>query len=61
MQSLLRLTIYIKRYAWTFWLSVFGMLIARVIEGSIPMFVQQGIDAIATGQALSARRAEAPR
>lgn len=58
MQSLLRLTIYIKRYAWTFWLSVFGMLIARVIEGSIPMFVQQGIDAIATGQALSANSAQ---
>ena len=53
MQSLLRLTVYIKRYAWTFWFSVLGMLIARVIEGSIPMFVQQGIDSIANGQSLA--------
>ena len=53
MQSLLRLTVYIKRYAWTFWFSVLGMLVARIIEGSIPMFVQQGIDAIANGQSLT--------
>ena len=53
MKSLMRLTIYIKRYAWSFWLSVLGMLVARVIEGSIPMFVQQGIDAIANGQGTS--------
>jgi ATP-binding cassette subfamily B protein len=53
MQSLLRLTLYIKRYAWTFWFSVLGMLVARIIEGSIPMFVQQGIDTIANGQSLT--------
>ena len=51
MTSLVRLIVYIKQYAWTFWLSVVGMLIARLIEGSIPMFVQKGIDAIASGQA----------
>ena len=51
MTSLVRLIVYIKQYAWTFWLSVAGMLIARLIEGSIPMFVQKGIDAIASGQA----------
>ena len=51
MKSLVRLVVYIQQYAWTFWLSVAGMLIARLIEGSIPMFVQKGIDAIASGQA----------
>ena len=51
MTSLVRLIVYIQQYAWTFWLSVAGMLIARLIEGSIPMFVQKGIDAIASGQA----------
>ena len=51
MKSLVRLIVYIQQYAWTFWLSVAGMLIARLIEGSIPMFVQKGIDAIASGQA----------
>ena len=53
MKSLVRLIVYIQQYAWTFWLSVAGMLIARLIEGSIPMFVQKGIDAIASGQALA--------
>ena len=53
MKSLVRLIVYIQQYAWTFWLSVTGMLIARLIEGSIPMFVQKGIDAIAAGQSLA--------
>jgi ATP-binding cassette subfamily B protein len=49
MRSLLRLTIYLKRYAWTFGLSVAGILVARLVEGMIPMYVKRGIDAIAEG------------
>jgi ATP-binding cassette subfamily B protein len=51
MQSLLRLTIYLKRYAWSFGLAVAGMVVARVFEGTIPLFVKMGIDRIAEGQA----------
>jgi len=50
MQSLLRLTIYLKRYAWSFGLAVLGMIIARFFEGLIPLFVKMGIDRIAEGQ-----------
>ncbi|MEM8769492.1 MAG: ABC transporter transmembrane domain-containing protein, partial [Pseudomonadota bacterium] len=51
MQSLLRLTIYLKRYRVSFGLAVLGMVIARGFEGMIPLFVKTGIDRIATGQA----------
>lgn len=50
MRSLLRLTVYIQRYAWPFGLSIAGIVIARVVEGMIPLFVKQGIDAIADGR-----------
>ncbi|MDA1075161.1 MAG: ABC transporter ATP-binding protein [Proteobacteria bacterium] len=50
MGSLLRLSIYLKRYAWSFWLAVAGMLISRIFEGFIPLFVKNGIDNIAAGQ-----------
>ncbi len=51
MQSLLRLTTYLKRYAWSFGLAVAGMILARTFEGMIPLFVKTGIDRIAEGQA----------
>jgi len=51
MQSLLRLTTYLKRYAWSFGLAVLGMILARVFEGMIPLFVKMGVDQIAEGQA----------
>jgi len=51
MRSLLRLTVYIRRYAWTFGLSIAGILLARIVEGMIPIFVKQGIDAISSGRA----------
>ncbi len=50
MQSLLRLTIYLKRYRVSFGLAVLGMIIARGFEGMIPLFVKTGIDRIAAGQ-----------
>ncbi len=51
MRSLLRLTIYLKRYRFSFGLAVIGMIIARGFEGLIPLFVKTGIDRIAAGQA----------
>ena len=51
MQSLLRLTTYLKHYAWPFGLAVLGMILARVFEGMIPLFVKAGVDRIAEGQA----------
>ena len=51
MQSLLRLTVYLKRYRYSFGLAVLGMIIARGFEGLIPLFVKTGIDRIAVGQA----------
>jgi ATP-binding cassette subfamily B protein len=51
MSSLLRLTIYLKRYAFSFGMAVLGMIVARIFEGTIPLFVKMGIDRIAEGQA----------
>ncbi len=51
MRSLLRLTIYLKRYRLSFGLAVVGMIIARTFEGMIPLFVKTGIDRIAEGRA----------
>ncbi len=51
MRSLLRLTIYLKRHAWSFGLAVLGMMVARTLEGLIPLFVKAGIDRIVAGQA----------
>jgi ATP-binding cassette subfamily B protein len=51
MQSLWRLTVYLKRYRYSFGLAVLGMIIARGFEGLIPLFVKTGIDRIAAGQA----------
>ncbi|MDP6377828.1 MAG: hypothetical protein QF921_10290 [Pseudomonadales bacterium] len=50
MASLLRLTVYLKRYAWSFWLAVAGMLLSRVFEGMILLFAKSGIDSIAQHQ-----------
>ncbi|MEJ2088137.1 MAG: ABC transporter transmembrane domain-containing protein, partial [Gammaproteobacteria bacterium] len=50
MQSLLRLTIYLKRRAWAFGLAVAGMIVARCFEGAIPLFVKMGVDGIAEGK-----------
>lgn len=51
MRSLLRLSIYLKRYRVSFGLAVLGMIIARGFEGMIPLFVKTGIDRIAAGEA----------
>ncbi len=51
MQSLWRLTVYLKRYRYSFGLAVLGMIVARGFEGLIPLFVKTGIDRIAAGQA----------
>ncbi len=51
MRSLLRLTFYLKRYAWSFGFAVVGMIAARGLEGTIPLFVKLGIDRVAAGQA----------
>jgi ATP-binding cassette subfamily B protein len=50
MGSLLRLSIYLKRYRWSFGLAVLGMLASRTFEGTIPLFVKTGIDNIASAQ-----------
>ena len=51
MRSLLRLTTYLRQYAWSFWLAMAGMVLSRVFEGVIPLYVKMGIDGIAGGQA----------
>lgn len=50
MKVLLRLYPYIQRSAWAFWAGMAGMLVARLFENMIPMFVKIGIDSISLGQ-----------
>lgn len=49
-KSLLRLLPYIQKHALRFWAGMAGLLIARVFEAMIPLFVKQGIDEIAAGR-----------
>jgi len=50
MKVLLRLYPYIQRSAVPFWSGMVGLLIARVFESMIPMFVKIGIDNISMGR-----------
>jgi ATP-binding cassette subfamily B protein len=50
MKALLRLWPYFQQYAWAFWSGISGLLIARIFEAMIPLYVKEGIDAIADGQ-----------
>ena len=61
MRSLLRLTTYLRQYAWSFWLAIAGMVLSRVFEGVIPLYLKMGIDSISSGQsAIAAGTLEVP-
>lgn len=49
-KSLLRLLPYIQKHALRFWSGIAGLLIARVFENMIPLFVKHGVDEIAAGR-----------
>lgn len=51
MNVLLRLMPYFQQHAWAFWTGISGLLVARIFEAMIPLYVKEGIDAIAAGQA----------
>lgn len=51
MKVLLRLMPYFQQHAWAFWTGITGLLVARIFEAMIPLYVKEGIDAIAAGQA----------
>lgn len=50
-KSLARLLPFVRKYSVQFWSGMTGLLIARVFEAMIPLFVKQGVDRIADGQA----------
>jgi len=50
MKVLLRLLPYFQQHAWAFWSGILGLLVARIFEALIPLYVKEGIDAIAAGQ-----------
>lgn len=50
MIHLKRLLPYINRYKVPFWGGMIGLLIARVFEAIIPLFLRDGIDSIAAGE-----------
>lgn len=50
MKSVLRLLPYLSRYKLPFWLGNGGLLLARLFEALIPLFLKQGIDSIAEGR-----------
>ncbi len=50
MKSLRRLLPYLSRYGLPFWLGNGGLLLARVFEAFIPLFLLQGIDSVAAGR-----------
>jgi ATP-binding cassette subfamily B protein len=56
MKVLLRLMPYFQQHAWAFWAGMSGLLVARIFEAMIPLYVKEGIDAIAAGQAEIAAR-----
>jgi ATP-binding cassette subfamily B multidrug efflux pump len=51
MGSLSRLLPYLTRYRVPFWSGIGGLLLARVFEAAIPLFLRNGIDTIAGGSA----------
>lgn len=46
MKVLLRLLPYIRAHAWAFWSGMTGLLVARIFEAMIPMYIKMGIDNI---------------
>lgn len=50
MKVLLRLLPYLKAHVWAFTFGMIGLLVARVFEALIPLYVKQGIDQITAGQ-----------
>lgn len=51
MGSLRRLLPFLAQHTWPFWLGIGGLLLARVFEALIPLFLKHGIDRIAAGNA----------
>jgi ATP-binding cassette subfamily B protein len=52
MKVLLRLVPYIKAHVWAFSFGMIGLLVARIFEAMIPMYVKMGIDSIAESKVL---------
>ncbi len=50
MKVLLRLLPYLKAHIWAFSFGMLGLLVARIFEALIPLYVKQGIDLITAGQ-----------
>jgi len=50
MRVLLRLMPYFREHAWAFAIGIVGLLVARVFEALIPLYVKQGVDSIASGR-----------
>jgi ATP-binding cassette subfamily B multidrug efflux pump len=50
MKVLLRLYPYIQRSALPFWTGMVGMVVARIFESMIPLYVKMGVDNISTGR-----------
>jgi ATP-binding cassette subfamily B protein len=50
MKVLLRLLPYLKAHVWAFSFGMFGLLVARIFEALIPLYVKQGVDLITEGQ-----------
>lgn len=50
MKVLLRLLPYLKEHIWAFSLGMTGLLVARIFEAMIPMYIKMGIDNIEAGK-----------
>ncbi|MEX2326555.1 MAG: ABC transporter ATP-binding protein, partial [Pseudomonadales bacterium] len=50
MKVLLRLLPYLKEHIWAFTLGMTGLLVARIFEAMIPMYIKMGIDNIQAGK-----------
>lgn len=51
MKVLVRLLPYIKEHIWAFSFGMLGLLVARIFENMIPLFIKLGIDRVQEGQA----------
>ena len=51
MKVLLRLLPYIRAHVWAFSFGITGLLVARIFEAMIPMYVKMGIDSLTQGDA----------
>lgn len=49
-KSLARLLPYVRKYSLQFWSGMTGLLIARIFEAMIPLFIKQGVDRIVEGR-----------